>query len=418
MNAKIVDECISFAKFLVDRFVDDDCQNTAASLTYQTLFAVVPFLTVLYTVLSAFDAFQGMGATFTDFIFANVIPENVGTVQDYLQEFSTQARSLTVPSGLFLAITVFLMLFTIERTFNDIWRINPRAGLNRLLMYWALLTLCPLLLVVGIGTTTYVLSLPLISDVSEMPFLLQLVPVFVSACVCTLIYYAVPNTNVPFRHAVLGGLLVAVVFEVAKLGFSYVMAQSSFQVIYGAFAVVPLFLLWIYLSWTIVLVGAELVKGLGVYRFGGRDRIEEPFFQILLILRLFFEAHKLGNVVTEPQIRDYSPRVDLEHWPQFRQQLFELNLIRSVDGGMILARDLGELTLWQLYERMSWPLPRRIKRHSGWETQLTDMFKEIQSDNKQRLQLRLEDVFNTAADEDKEPDTDDTGRAAGGLHSA
>ena len=135
-----------FVQFLVRHFIEDSCQSTAAALTYQTLFAVVPLLTVVYTVISAFDAFHGMGVEVENFIFNNVVPENVATVQEYIHSFSDQARNLSIPSGVFLAVTVFTMLFTIERTFNEIWRIKePRRGFDRLLMYWAVLTLWPLL---------------------------------------------------------------------------------------------------------------------------------------------------------------------------------------------------------------------------------------------------------------------------------
>ena len=385
-----------FGRFLYDRFMDDDCQNTAASLTYQTLFAVVPFITVVYVVLHAFDAFEDMGGQATDFVFANVLPENVAVIQQYIEEFSTQARGLTVPSAVLLAVTVFLMLFTIERTFNEIWRIKePRHGFNRLLMYWALLTLCPLLLVAGIATTTYILSLPLISDVSESPFFFKLIPLALSTATCTLLYVAVPNTTVPVRHALIGGFLVSLIFESAKWIFSSVMSsQSSFQVIYGAYAVIPLFLLWIYVSWTILLAGAELVKGLGVYRFDERESPEEPLFQVLIILELFYRAHRAGTVVTDWDIRNESERIDLEHWPEYQQHLMNLNLIRVVDkGGMVLTKDLADMSLWQLHELSPWPLPRDVRAKGGWEKSLSDLFEEIEADNKARLAMNLEAVF-------------------------
>ena len=144
-----------------------------------------------------------------DFIFTNVVPENVSLVQEYLGGFSAQAQSLSMPSAVFLVATAFLMLFTIERTFNEIWRIKEtRHGLQRLMMYWALIG-------VGIIVTTYVLSLPLISDVADSPVLLRFLPVLLSASTFTLIYAVVPNTLVPVRHAMVGGVLVAAVFESA-----------------------------------------------------------------------------------------------------------------------------------------------------------------------------------------------------------
>jgi len=389
-------ETWEFIKFLSDHFIEDSCQTTAAALTYQTLFAVVPALTVMYTVLSAFDSFGNMGRIVEDFIFANVVPENVAVVQDYLRSFSEQAQNLSIVSLVFLVATASLMLFTVERTFNEIWRIKePRHGFPRLMMYWAVLTLSPVLFVLGIGVTTYVISLPLISDVAESPAFLNFLPLVLSSMMLTLIYIAVPNTRVPLRHAVIGGVLVSMVFETAKVSFGYVMTRSEFQVIYGTFAVVPLFLLWIYISWTLVLMGAEFVKGLGVYRFQGNSKLEEPLFQMLIILEVFNTAHHKGEVVTDQSLHRLGSRINLERWTVYRQKLMELNLIRSVDkGGLMLSKDLSEITLWELYKLLPWPLPAQ-SRHgdSEWEKKLSETFADISGRNRRLLDIDLESLF-------------------------
>lgn len=389
-------ETWEFIKFLSDHFIEDSCQTTAAALTYQTLFAVVPALTVMYTVLSAFDSFGDMGRSVEDFIFANVVPENVAVVQDYLRSFSEQAQNLSIVSLVFLVATASLMLFTVERTFNEIWRIKePRHGFPRLMMYWAVLTLSPVLFVLGIGVTTYVISLPLISDVAESPAFLNFLPLVLSSMMLTLIYIAVPNTRVPLRHAAIGGVLVSVVFETAKVSFAYVMTRSEFQVIYGTFAVVPLFLLWIYISWTIVLMGAEFVKGLGVYRFQGSSKLEEPLFQMLIILEVFNTAHHKGEVVTDQSLHRLGSRINLERWTVYRQKLMELNLIRSVDkGGLMLSKDLSEITLWELYKLLPWPLPAQSHHgDSEWEKKLSETFADISGRNRRLLDIDLESLF-------------------------
>ncbi len=384
--------------FIIRHFIEDSCQTTASALTYQTLFAVVPALTVMYTVLSTFESFGGMGRMLEDFIFANVVPENVAVVQEYLRGFSEDAQNLSIPSAVFLAVTAFLMLFTIERTFNEIWRIKePRRGLQRLMMYWAVLSFGPLLVGAGIGVTTYILSLPLISDVAESPEFLRFLPVLLSASTFTLVFAVVPNTLVPLRHAVIGGVVVAAGFEGAKFMFVFVMSRSDFELIYGAFAVVPLFLLWIYVSWTIVLMGAELVKSLGVFRFEGSDRLEDPLFQVLIILDVFHQAHQKGEVVTENRIRDLGSRINLEMWTEYRQQLVGLNLIRSVEkGGLVLLKDLSEITIWELYEKLPWPLPAEsIDGKSGWEATLSETFKSISGRNQGVLGTDLESLFRS-----------------------
>ncbi|MDE0757354.1 MAG: YihY family inner membrane protein, partial [Pseudomonadales bacterium] len=273
MNSQQVTQ---FLRYVVSEYISDGCQTTGAALTYQTLFAVVPALTVSYMVLSAFEAFSGVSRTLEDFIFSYVVPENIASVQSYLRLFSDQARSLSAPSFVLLGVTAFLMLFTIERTFNEIWKVSePRNKLQRVLMYWGLLTLGPLLIVGGTVMTTYLFSLPFFSDISDLPVVYQFLPWTLSVLAFTLVYAAVPNAVVPLKHALLGGLLVAFSFEVAKYGFGKLMAASDFEVIYGAFAVVPVFLLWIYVTWTIILAGAEFVKALGLFR-SDKDLLLEP----------------------------------------------------------------------------------------------------------------------------------------------
>lgn len=383
-------------KFLIQHFIDDSCQTTAAALTYQTLFAVVPALTVMYAVFSSFEAFSGMGRAVEDFIFSNIVPENVGAVQEYLRSFSQGAQKLSIPSAIFLALTALLMLLTIERTFNEIWRVKePRHGFQRVLMYWAVLTMGPILFGIGFGVTTYVVSLPLINDVADSPYFLRFIPLVLSSAAFTFIYVAVPNTRVSFRHAVVGGLLVASVFEAAKFTFGFVMSRSNLEAIYGTFAVVPLFLLWIYVSWTIVLMGAELVKGLGVYRFEGSSMLEAPLFQILIILDVFNQAHHRGDVVSEQMIQALGSRINLERWTEYRQTLVELNLIRKTEkGGLVLARDLSGLTIWALYRKLPWPLPAKsVGGTTAWEQSLSETFESISGRNEEILSKDLESLF-------------------------
>ncbi|MDZ7687039.1 MAG: YihY family inner membrane protein [Gammaproteobacteria bacterium] len=398
---RIYETLKQFAAMVVRRYLEDNCQSTAAALTYQTLFAVVPLLTVIYAMFNAFSAFEGLSVRLQSIIFQNVVPENVDVVQQYLTEFSQQAQSLSVPSLVVLAVTAFLLLYTIERTFNDIWRIRePRGGYQRFLMYWALLTLGPILIGVGFVISTYLVSLPLVSDVTRTTGTLQFLPLIMSTAVFTLIYLTVPNCPVPFRHAVFGGLLVACVFELAKYAFANVMARSDLEVIYGTFAAVPLFLLWIYISWTIVLMGAEVVKGLSVFHYHGDARIESPFIQLLLILELFYLAHERGEVVRERDVRKLSDRIEVSEWNDLKALLVELGLIKSVDGGgIVLTRDLNEVSVWELYKQVPFDMPRTMNGDKPWEHALNDKLKHISDRNEEYLKLSLESLFRSTRPE-------------------
>ncbi|MEX1237531.1 MAG: YihY family inner membrane protein [Pseudomonadales bacterium] len=384
-----------FADQLMGNYVSDGCQSTAAALTYQTLFAVVPLLTVTYSMFNAFEAFDGVAVMVEEFLFTNIVPENVGVVQQYLSSFSAQARSLSVPSTLLLAITAFLMLMTIEKTFNEIWRVRePRRGFQRFLMYWAILTLGPILIGVGFIISTYLVSLPLLSDVSKTTGTLQYVPTLLSIFLFTLLYVAVPNCTVRIRYAVIGAFCVALGFEMAKGLFTSIVARSNFEVVYGTFAAVPLFLLWIYLSWTIVLIGAELVKGLSVFRFGGDDRVESPMAQLLLILEQFYLAHKRGEIVWEDNIRELSLRIDVSQWNDYKAILMGLNLIKPLaKGGLVLSRDLKEVSLWDLYRSVPFDMPQQMGGDKSWEHNLTERLYKISDRSMEYLKLDLESLF-------------------------
>lgn len=384
-----------FLRYLQQSFSEDNCQTTAAALTYQTLFAIVPLLAIAYTLFESFDAFQGLTAQFEDFIFANIVPENAGVVQDYLLSFSQQARNLSIPSVILVIGTSFLMLFTIERTFNDIWQVRePRHGAQRFLMYWAVLTLGAPFVVASVITTTYIESLPLISDVSESTRGLHVVPIILGSGFLTLVYLVVPNCYVRFSHALTGAVVISIVFEVSKVLFAEIMAKSNFEAIYGTFAAVPLFLIWLYVSWTLVLMGAELVKSLGIYRFEAEERLEQPLFQVVLILELFYLAHQTGSVLRDQDLRRHSHRIRLELWPEIKAQLMELGLIRTLDrGGMILAKDLNEVSVWDLYQHLAWPLPTNVKGERAWEKTLSQRFSDLHDQGQGGLQGDLETLF-------------------------
>jgi len=384
-----------FVRYLQKSYTDDNCQATAAALTYQTLFAIVPILAISFTVIESIEASQGLGKQFEEFIFANIVPENAGVVQEYLLSFAQQARNLSIPSIVLLIFTVFLMLFTVERTFNAVWHVKePRQGTQRFLMYWAVLTLGVPFLLVSLFTTTYIESLPFISDVSESTIGLHLIPLLLSSGFLTLVYLVVPNCHVRLPHAAIGGTFIAAVLEISRTLFTEIMAKSDFEAIYGTFAAVPLFLIWLYVSWTLVLFGAEVVKSLGIYRFEAEEDLEEPLFQVILILELFYLAHQRGDVLRDQDIRQLTRRIHLELWPEIKARLMEMGLIRSLErGGMMLAKDLNEVTVWELYNTLGWQLPAAIKGEHAWEKTLCAQLTELHEQSANGLKGDLESLF-------------------------
>ncbi|MBV1877861.1 MAG: YihY family inner membrane protein [Pseudomonadales bacterium] len=385
----------AFCEYLRRGFYGDRCHTVSAALTYQTLFAVVPVLTLVFSSLDYFEMGRDLRQTVELFIFSNIVPQNAIVVQEYLLSFSAQARSLGAASLAFVAVTAFIMLYTIEGTFNAIWRVKqPRHGLQRILMYWAVLSLAAPVIVVSIWITGYIESLPLISEVAETPRFLNLITILISGSMFTLVYAVVPNCDVPLRYAVVGGAIAALTFELAKLLFTAIMSQSSFEAIYGTFAAAPLFLLWIYIMWMIILMGAEVVKSLGVYRFKGSGMLEAPLFQIVCLLEIFYQAHQQGEVVKEEDIRKHGARIDLENWTEYRSMMIERKLIRIVDrGGMVLSKDLNQVSIWDLYTALPWQLPQWVKGDKDWEKKLSECFAVLYKTNRAVLQDDLEQLF-------------------------
>jgi membrane protein len=361
---------LDFWRSLFQRFVDDRGTSSAAALTYTTLFAVVPMMTVTFAMLSAIPAFQGVGEDIQSFIFHNFVPSTGETVQQYLREFTGQARQLTWIGVAVLAVTAFLMLVTIEKTFNAIWRVRqPRRGMSSFLLYWAILSLGPLLLGAGFAVSTYITSLSLISGpdaVLGAKTLLRFMPLLSSVAAFTLLYAAVPNIRVPLRHALLGGAFAAVLFEIAKALFGlYVRLFPGYHLIYGAFATVPLFLLWVYLSWLIVLLGAELVCSLSLPKHWRRHPLPRSLV-LLGILRLLLAHQQRGEPLQHRDLQGSGWRVPEDEWGEVMAFLEREHLAcRASGGGWVLCRDLHQFSLQQLLASSPWPLPnlRQLPEH-------------------------------------------------------
>jgi len=265
-----------FVRQVVSRFGEDRCSRVAGALAFTTILSLVPLTAVALGMLSVYPVFQSWMAAIQDFIYSNFVPASGDVVQQYLEQFAHKTGQLTAFGLLFLAVTAVLMMATIELAFNDIWRVRQqRKLLQRFLTYWAILTLGPFLIGVSLTLTSQLFSLPLfvgpgilraISGVFQLGL-----PVVFEVLAFLMLYMLVPNTPVKWRHALLGSVCAALLFELAKRGFAYYVAQvPTYQTIYGAVAALPIFLIWIYLSWLVVLLGAVVAANLGGT---GRDRV-------------------------------------------------------------------------------------------------------------------------------------------------
>lgn len=397
----------SLIRTVQQRYVADGCSHSAAALTYMSLFALVPLLTVMYAILSAVPAFQEVGNQIQSLIFDNFVPATGKDVESYLSQFSDKARKLTGVGIAFLGVTAILMLKNIEKAFNAIWKTREnRHGLSSFLLYWAILSLGPIFIGLALAISTYLVSLKVVFDQVDVlgigPGLLQLLPYLLTSAAFTLIFVAVPNCRVPIKHALIGGLITALVFELAKQLFTGIVANTSYQSIYGTFAAIPLFLLWIYLSWLIVLAGAELVHAIS----GFNSLDDENYSDIVLtlgILELLWRRHQQGKTLREHYLLQQPwlfqrLSISAERWTPIRDKLFKGGLLRSADADhFILGRDLNRFTLWDLVQLLGHSSDTRTQPDEQlplWFQHSIEQIEQAKHKSQQALAIPLAQLFS------------------------
>jgi membrane protein len=392
----------NFVGLIINLYGEKSCQKSAASLTYMTLFAIVPLITVTYAMFSIIPAFNTLGDKFQNIIFSNIVPSNEQIVVKYIKDFSHQARKLTVFGVFFLMGSAYFMLKNIEKNFNDIWNVpRERKGVSNFLLYWAILSLGPLLLGIALGMNTYLISLRIFvgnyDSFDIIDHIFEWLPWLLTAAAFTLLFVAVPNCKVNIRHAAAGGLLTTLAFELSKFGFGWVVTHSSLKFIYGAFAVVPLFLLWINLSWMIILGGAVFVRGIALYQVHLKDRGYPDFFGCLLVLWQFHKASFLGETLTNTQLLHLGLSTD--QWQRVRDILLDNNVItNNQQNEFVLSRDLARLSLNEVRQFLGairrLPTDQSQLAELPWLANADHYLGQLDKIEHQHLDISVEDFFD------------------------
>lgn len=396
---RIVGSVRWYAQQMLQQFLAHDCLASAGALTYTTLFAVVPMMTVIYTMFSLLPEFDAIGQRIESFVFENFVPDSSALVRDKLLEFSERARNLTVAGFSFLFLTAFLMLVTLEKAFNTIWRVpEPRRGVQRFLLYWGVLSLGPPLIAGGLIMSAYLTSLPLLTDLDTMGVgdtVLEYLPLLSGTAVFTVLYYAVPNCPVPFKHALTGGLLTTAAFEAAKEGFKLIITNTSIEPIYGTFAAVPLFLAWLYLVWVLVLSGAIFVRTLSLQRDVEGEEREPKLVKCARILQLLYDAHMQGTTITDYEI-SRQVMLNREEHDRIFAVLMDLKVLNQTeDERWVLGRNLKGLTLWDLYQKLPEGLDARRLDLVKDMRRVTEPLKSMAQFGSNEMSVSLDSVFGS-----------------------
>ena len=278
--ARFVIPSVDYARFLIKRIVADRCLTVAGSLTFTTLLAIVPLFTITVTMTAKLPFTRDLILQMKSFVLKNFVPDMASRmVGQYMDQFALNASRLTAIGLVIVLATAIALLFTIENTFNDIWRTRRRRNWWRRLRWaLALLAIGPLLIAVSLWLTGYAVRLAHLLERAMPAFddsLLRMIPVVVAASAFFLAYRWIPNRHVPARHALAGALLAAAMFEGMKYLFViYIAKMPTYSLVYGAFASFPIFLLWMFLCWLVVLLGAEVSATLSYVRHRDAQRNE------------------------------------------------------------------------------------------------------------------------------------------------
>ena len=356
----------AFARFLGRRFIEDDLFQAAGALSYTTVFALVPLSMVVFGVLSAFPVFALWSERLSDYIFSNFVPSAARSVEDYLLQFSTNAGQLTTAGTVALVVSVLITLNGVELAFNRIWRVKShRPKFGRFLVYWTVLTLGALLAAASLAMSARFFALSVFDTEAGHVLeaaMLRLAPMALEVFAFATIYKVVPHRTVQWRHAIAGALLATVLFELVKGGIGiYLGTFGNYSRIYGTLAFVPVFLLWIFMSWIAVLLGASLASSISAFRYQPVSmRLPEGYemYGLLRLLARFNEARTSGAGLHTDDIQRLEPLLTDSLVQEMLAQLAEINVVRRAEGGeWLLARDLDSLSLAELYEACQLRIP-------------------------------------------------------------
>lgn len=336
----------SFLKLLSKRFKEQRCTQLAASLTFTTLLSLVPLITIALTVFSAFPVFDDLESHIREFVLSNLMPETGGKlITRYMEQFAESAARLTAVGIGFLALTAMLMMLTIDNAFNMIWHVQrPRSLMHRVLIYWAVLTLGPLLIGGSLSLTSWLVGLSA-GYAKALPtfgvLLLKVVPLLLTTLAFTLLFRVVPNRYVPMRHAFVGGLVGSIAFESMNRAFGlYIAHFPTYKLVYGAFASIPIFLLWIYLSWLTVLLGALIAASMSHWRSpvsAGLTPVTRLYYA-LRILKILASGLETGKVQSLPGLSRHLG-ISFDDTEQILDALSHAKIVRKLAGnGWVMIR--------------------------------------------------------------------------------
>lgn len=349
----------SFFRFLWRRFLDDRLFEAAGALAFTTIFALVPLSMVVFGTLSAFPVFDKWSDQLSQYVFSNFVPSSASAVQEYLRTLSGNTGKLTAAGSIALVLSVLVTLNSVETTFNRIWRVpTARPKFSRFLVYWTVLTLGALVAASSLALSTEFFALAIFETAPGRlleHLILRFAPMAIELACFAAIFKVVPHRTVKWRHALAGACLAMILFESVKQGMGYYFGRfGNYQAIYGPLAVVPIMMLWIYLGWVAVLLGASFASTMSAFRYqpaSMRLPVGHEMYALLRMLGRFAEARRAGRGLHIDEILQVEPMLTDALVQDMLGRLDGIDVLsRAESGEWLLSRDLADVTFAELYE--------------------------------------------------------------------
>jgi len=393
---------LALLRFTWSRFLEDRCMQTAGALAYTSVFALVPLTAAILGILAAFPGFAGWRDKITTWVFANFVPAAGGAIEGYITEFAQNASKATAVGILVLFFSALALMMSIEDAFNRIWRVpNARGHASRFVIYWTALTLGPLLLVAALAISSYFIALPFIDEAAAQLSLkariLSALPFLIVWSALLAGYMVIPNRSVHLGHALLGSFIAAAMFEAAKRGFTLYATRASYTEVYGALAIVPIFIFWIYLSWAIVLFGASLTASLNAFDYrpaAMRLPRGEEFTGLLRVLNHFAAAHREGRGIHANTLLAAEPFLTDDLLQRYLGDLHRVGLIQCNElGEWVVVRDFATINLLEIYEEGSYRLPDDVRAAPDDSPTVKVLLARLAANVREGLDIPLAEIF-------------------------
>ena len=376
------------------------CITRACALTYTTLLAIVPLMFVFVSILSIFPIFHDIPSAIQHFIFDNFVPKTGHTVLTYIQSSLNRASTLPIMSILFLLITAIMMMLSIESNLNETWNVKFTRHLTiSILLYWAVLTLGPLLL-----ASSFLLS----ANVNLLKWLLQgeayhiniiiLLPFIATFLGFCFLYIIVPHAKVKIFHASVGALVATVLFEVAKRLFAfYVIYFPTYQKLYGVLATIPLFIFWLYCCWIIFLFGGLIVNALRLEKAKHNETTKHSKLIIsLTIIEHLFKAQQHKYALSVKDLLQKELRYSTLQIQQVIDDLILYGYISQTSGyKLFLSSDIHELTLKELINTLQYYVPtKNALTHAKLPHKLKQVLNTFDEHTQKTCSISLADLYS------------------------